>query len=75
MPKKSRAGKLKIFFLTIISLLLIVYYVVLPKYASHMDASVNKIINTERHFGVNAKTQTFHDRLIIADLHADFLLW
>ena len=40
-----------------------------------MDASVNKIINTERHFGVNAKTQTFHDRLIIADLHADFLLW
>lgn len=75
MPKKSRAGKLKIFFLTIISLLLIVYYVVLPKYASHMDASVNKIINTERHFGVNAKTQTFHDSLIIADLHADFLLW
>lgn len=75
MAKKIRAGKLKILFLTIISLLLIVYYVLLPKFASHMDASMNKISNTERYFGVTAPAQTFHDSLIVADLHADFLLW
>lgn len=67
-------GKVKISFFIIIGTLLLLYFIGLPMYASHMDAKMNRAINPAPH-QVSEAAQTLHDSLIVADLHADFLLW
>lgn len=74
MAKKTLAVKLKIFFLIMIGILLLVYYVGLPEYAARMDARMNRATNPAP-YPVSEAAQKLHDSLIVADLHADFLLW
>lgn len=71
---KKSIGKLKRFLLILSAVLLAVYYVGLPKYVAQMDARVNKAKNPAP-YQVSATAQKLHDSLIVADLHADFLLW
>lgn len=67
-------SKFKKITLGLILLLAVVYYIVLPMYVSRMDGKMNKVVNAPSH-QVNATAQKLHDSLIVADLHADFLLW
>ncbi len=66
--------KYKAYLLIIVGLFLIVYYAALPEYAAYMDANMNKTTNPPPYL-VNDRAQKLHDSLIVADLHADFLLW
>lgn len=66
--------KVKISVVIIIAALLLAYYVILPKYAEHMDASMNVAL-TPGPYPVSAAAQKLHDSLIVADLHSDFLMW
>ncbi len=74
MARKSLAGKLKLFLLITVAFLLIVYYIGLPMYARKMDASINRTTNSSS-YQVSEAAQKLHDSLIVADLHADTLLW
>lgn len=71
---KKTYGKIKIFFIFLAVLLLAIYYIGLPKYAASMDAAMNKTTNPAP-YHVSEAAQKLHDKLIVADLHADFLLW
>ncbi|VAV99352.1 Microsomal dipeptidase, partial [hydrothermal vent metagenome] len=66
--------KYKAYLLIVVGLFLIIYYAALPEYAAYMDANMNKT-TTSPPYSVNNRAQKLHDSLIVADLHADFLLW
>ncbi|NOZ43192.1 MAG: peptidase M19 [Alphaproteobacteria bacterium] len=66
--------KIKIFAVIIAAVILALYYIALPDYASHMDATINKA-KTPPPYAVSAAAQKLHNSLIVADLHSDFLLW
>ncbi len=66
--------KVKISVVIIIATFLLLYYLILPKYAEHMDASMNVAL-TPGPYRVSAAAQKLHDSLIVADLHSDFLMW
>lgn len=70
----KKHGKLKLILLILIGLLLVVYYGILPRYAAHMDARMNKATYAGP-YKVSPETQKLHDSLIVADMHGDFLLW
>ncbi len=68
------SGKIKLVFIIIVGALLVIYYIGLPLYASRMDAKMNRA-TVPAPYQVSVAAQTLHDSLIVADLHADFLLW
>ncbi len=68
------ARRIKISFSILIILFLVVYYLILPRYAAHMDATLNKATYPAP-YPVTEAAQKLHDSLIVSDLHADFLLW
>jgi len=74
MAAYSKASKLWVILFILIAVLLAVYYIALPKYAAQMDAKMNKAAYPAP-YPVSAEAQRLHDSLIVADLHADFLLW
>ena len=67
-------GKLKIFFIILTVVLVAIYYIGLPQYATRMDGSMNKATNPAP-YHVSEAAQKLHNSLIVVDLHADFLLW
>ena len=73
MTSKS-SGKLKPFLYIFTGILILIYYFGLPEYATRMDTKINKSTNPAP-YTVSKEAQKLHDSLIVADLHADFLLW
>ncbi len=71
---KSATKYIRIAFTSLVLLLLIIYYVILPKYAATMDAGMNKAA-VPAPYHVSEAARTLHKTLIVADLHGDFLLW
>jgi len=74
MIKKYLIGKPGLFLLAFIIILLIIYYIILPKYAANIDAELNSSTSYPP-YRVTEAAKNLHDSLIVADLHADFLLW
>ncbi|MCF6216265.1 MAG: dipeptidase [Emcibacter sp.] len=60
--------------LALIILILTAYYLILPRYAVHMDTKMNSA-TAHPPYSVTGAAKNLHDSLIVADLHADFLLW
>ncbi len=66
--------KYRLFFSILIVLFLVVYYLILPRYAANIDAKMNDATG-QPPYKVTEAAQKLHNSLIVADLHADFLLW
>jgi len=74
MENKHSSGKIKIIALAFALLLIATYYIGLPEFAAHKDGKMN-VAATHPPYHVSEKAQKLHNDLIVADLHADFLLW
>lgn len=74
MIERLLTSKIKIGLAIVAIILLGTYYIALPQYATQMDTKLNtkKIASP---YQVSDVAQKLHDSLIVADLHADFLLW
>lgn len=72
--KLSRRRKISIAVLILSVLLIFAYSVALPHYARHMDGLLNHA-DTSGPYTLSKQAETLHQKLMVADLHGDFLLW
>jgi membrane dipeptidase len=65
---------MKRLFLGIAGFLVLAVILVLALIPGILDGQINRVVEHEP-YPLSAETRTLHDRLVIADLHADPLLW